>query len=82
MAVAGGLLLGVTSHLHGSGTALRGLFGVYLGLVMTHFVVDAGLWRQRDPFPRRLLASRVPWLRPGPGRHARPAPDRSSSDIG
>ncbi len=66
MAVAGGLLLGVTSHLHGSGTALRGLFGVYLGLVMTHFVVDAGLWRQRDPFPRRLLASRVPWLRPGP----------------
>jgi len=66
MAVAGGLLLGVTSHLHGEGTVLRGLFGVYLGLVMTHFVVDADLWRQRDPFPRHLLASRVPWLRPGP----------------
>jgi hypothetical protein len=66
MAVVGGLLLGLASHLHGSGTALRGLFGVYLGLVMTHFVVDAGLWRQRDPFPRRMLASRVPWLRPAP----------------
>ena len=66
VAVAGGLLLGVPSHLHGAGTVLRGLFGVYLGLVMTHFVVDADLWRQRDPFPRQLLASRVPWLRPGP----------------
>jgi hypothetical protein len=64
MAVAGGLLLGVTSHLHGASTALRVLFGVYLGLVMTHFVVDADLWRLRDPFPRHLLASRVPWLRP------------------
>ena len=66
LAVAGGLLLGVISHLHGAGAALRALFGVYLGLVMTHFVVDAGLWRLRDPFPRQLLASRVPWLRPGP----------------
>jgi hypothetical protein len=66
MALAGGLLLGVTSHLHGAGATLRGLFGVYLGLVMTHFVVDADLWRQRDPFPRHLLASRVPWLLPGP----------------
>jgi hypothetical protein len=25
-------------------------------------VVDAGLWRLRDPFPRAFLARRVPYL--------------------
>ncbi|MCW2930448.1 MAG: hypothetical protein JWM19_1410 [Actinomycetia bacterium] len=35
---------------------------MYLGVVMAHFVIDAGLWRLRDPFPRRFLASRVPYL--------------------
>jgi hypothetical protein len=29
---------------------------------MTHFVVDAGLWRLRDEFPRRWLTERVPQL--------------------
>jgi hypothetical protein len=29
---------------------------------MSHFVIDAGLWRLRDSFPRRFLASRVPYL--------------------
>jgi hypothetical protein len=32
---------------------------------MAHFVIDAGLWRLRDPFPRAFLASRVPSLVPG-----------------
>jgi hypothetical protein len=25
-------------------------------------VVDAGLWRLRDPFPRAFLSERVPYL--------------------
>jgi len=29
---------------------------------MAHFVIDAGLWRLRDSFPRRFLASRTPYL--------------------
>ncbi len=68
MALAGALLLGVTSHLHGAGAALRGLFGVYLGLVMTHFVVDADLWRQRDRSP----ATCWPAASPGCGPVRRP----------
>jgi hypothetical protein len=52
----------VTSHLHSGGPAVRLVFGAYLGAVMAHFVVDAGLWRLRDPFPRAFLARRVPYL--------------------
>jgi hypothetical protein len=64
IALIGGLALSVASHLHGGPAAERVLFGLYLGLVMTHFVVDAGLWRLRQPFPRALLASRLPYLVP------------------
>jgi hypothetical protein len=62
VALLGGAVLAVTSHLHSGGPALRLLFGAYLGAVMAHFVVDAGLWRLRDPFPRAFLAHRVPYL--------------------
>jgi hypothetical protein len=51
------------------------VFGAYLGAVMAHFVVDAGLWRLRDPFPRVFLARRVPYL-----MRAAPAA-RSGADI-
>ena len=62
IALLGGIALSAASHLHGGPAAERVLFGLYLGLVMTHFVVDAGLWRLRQPFPRALLASRLPYL--------------------
>jgi hypothetical protein len=55
--------LATASHLHDNRQlAARAAFGGYLGLVMTHFVVDAGLWRLRDEFPRRWLTGRVPQL--------------------
>jgi hypothetical protein len=60
--VFGGAALAMASHLHGSPGITRGLYGAYLGAVMAHFVVDAGLWRLRDPFPRDFLASRAPYL--------------------
>jgi hypothetical protein len=67
VALVGGLLLNQASHLHGAGPWGRALFGAYLGVVMAHFVVDAGLWRLRDEFPRRFLTERVPYLlRPAP----------------
>jgi hypothetical protein len=93
IALLGGLALSGASHLHAGPAAERALFGLYLGLVMTHFVVDAGLWRLRQPFPRALLASRLPYLvpsappPPGPYPAAPDGPrrsdgDRSVADIG
>jgi hypothetical protein len=62
VALIGGAVLAMASHLHSGGTPERLVFGAYLGAVMAHFVVDAGLWRLRDPFPRAFLARRVPYL--------------------
>jgi hypothetical protein len=42
---------------------------------MTHFVIDAGVWRLRDPARKAFIASRVPFLFPAP-----PA-DISETDI-
>jgi hypothetical protein len=70
VALLGGLALNAASHLHHAGPLGRAVFGAYLGVVMAHFVVDAGLWRLRDEFPRRFLTERVPYLlRPRPGRN-------------
>ena len=73
IAVIGGAVLSAASHLHNEAVAGRLVFGVYLGAVMAHFVVDAGLWRLRDAFPRRFLSARVPYLVPVAGA----APRRS-----
>jgi hypothetical protein len=45
---------------------------------MAHFVIDASLWRLRDPFPRAFLAARVPGLVPAAraGTNLRPPMDR------
>jgi hypothetical protein len=37
---------------------------------MAHFVIDAGLWRLRDEFPRGFMRSRLPYLLLGDGRLA------------
>jgi hypothetical protein len=50
------------SHLHGDGDPLGLFFGVYLGLLAGHFVVDAGIWRLREPFVRGFLTGRVGYL--------------------
>jgi hypothetical protein len=71
IALLGGAALEKASHLHGGTPAGRVLFGAYLGVVMAHFVIDAGVWRLRDPFPRAFLGSRVPYL-----------VNRSLTDIG
>jgi hypothetical protein len=77
IALIGGLALSAASHLHGAAFAGRLAFGAYLGVVMAHFVIDASLWRLRDPFPRAFVASRVPGLLP-----ARVSvPDGSPADL-
>lgn len=79
VALIGGIALSAASHLHGGAMMERLVFGAYLGLVMTHFVVDAGLWRLRDPFPRAFLAARLPYLvRAAPARELRSTIDREA----
>ncbi|MFL6173176.1 MAG: hypothetical protein ACJ716_09840, partial [Marmoricola sp.] len=57
-----GLALNSASHLHGGNIVGRAVFGSYLGTLMAHFVIDAGLWRLRDEFPRTFLSERLPYL--------------------
>jgi hypothetical protein len=61
----GGAALSTASHLHSAGPLGRLAFGAYLGIVMAHFVIDAGLWRMRDPMARRFLIAHLPYLLPG-----------------
>ena len=62
IALLGGLALSGASHLHDAGPLGRAVYGAYLGVVMAHFVLDAGLWRLREQFPRDLLGERLPYL--------------------
>jgi hypothetical protein len=79
IALIGGAVLSAASHLHGAAATFgRVAFGAYLGAVMAHFVIDATLWRLRDPFPRTFLAARVPGLLPD----RVPAADESPADLG
>lgn len=38
------------------------VFGLVLGVTMAHFVVDAGIWRLRDKFPRSYIGDAFPFL--------------------
>jgi len=63
LVLAGGLILSLLSALHAARSdGLKLLYGLYLGIVMTHFVVDATLWRGRDTWSRRFLTTRIPFL--------------------
>jgi hypothetical protein len=64
IALLGGAALAVASDQLRDTGASRMLFGLFAGAVMAHFVVDAGLWRLRDQFPRAFLSGRLPYLIP------------------
>jgi hypothetical protein len=68
IALLGGSVLSVASDQLSAGPAMRILYGIFLGVVMAHFVIDAGLWRMRAEFPREFLRSRLPYLVPEAGR--------------
>ncbi len=75
----GATCLAVASHFHGaSGFELR-TYGLYLGVTMSHFVLDAGLWRMRDPEVRRIMSLNLPDLVPRSAESLRPT---SPADIG
>jgi hypothetical protein len=68
-----GLALNRASHLHDASGIARALFGAYLGLSTAHFLIDAGLWRLRDEFPRTFLTQRLPYLLATPTTAATPS---------
>ena len=82
IALLGGVALNLISHLDDE-QSLRLLFGVYLGLLAAHFVVDAGAWRLREPFVRSFLSQRIAYLvSSGPlSGAAVSVADRSVTDI-
>lgn len=82
IALIGGAALNAASHLHAADQVRRLIFGAYLGVVMTHFVIDAGLWRLRDPLARQFVSSGLPSLVPPRNAETAISPaDRSSADI-
>jgi hypothetical protein len=64
IALVGGAALALASDQLKDGPPVNALFGLFLGAVMAHFVIDAGLWRMREEFPRAFLGSRLPYLVP------------------
>ncbi len=72
VALIGGALLSAASHLHNSAQPDRLLFGAYLGVVMAHFVIDAGIWRMRDPLARQFVTQSLPFLTASPPRPQHP----------
>jgi hypothetical protein len=70
VALLGGAVLAVASDQLRDTGAGRMLFGLFAGAVMAHFVIDAGLWRLRDEFPRAFLSGRLPYLIPRPATRA------------
>jgi hypothetical protein len=73
VALLGGAALSVASDQLADTGPMRILFGVFLGAVMAHFVIDAGLWRMRADFPRAFLRARLPYLVPAAVPLAGPA---------
>ena len=67
IALVGGAALAEASDQLAARPAVRVLFGLFLGAVMAHFVIDAGLWRMRAEFPRGFLRARLPYLIPAAG---------------
>ncbi len=54
--------LAVAIHLHDGDGFERAIYGVALGVTMAHFLIDAAIWRLRDPQSRKFLTRRLPHL--------------------
>jgi hypothetical protein len=64
IAACGGILL---DHAAEASTWLAqpyagAVYGLFIGLVMTHFVLDAGIWRLREPFQRGYMRKKFDFV--------------------
>jgi hypothetical protein len=62
LALLGGALM---KFLHEPAAHGFALYGIALGITMWHFVLDAGVWRLSEPFPRAYMLERFGFLRGG-----------------
>jgi hypothetical protein len=61
--IGGGLLFVLQRREGIMGAFPDTLYGAYLGIVMWHFLLDAGVWRLSEPFQRRYMSERFDFLR-------------------
>ena len=59
-------------HLDVTDSRSLALFGAYQGFLYWHFVLDAGIWRLRDPWNRRFMGAHLPYLLGSPTTPAGP----------
>jgi hypothetical protein len=56
LGICGGLMLTyMTDHVVHTHWLGRLIFGMALGIVMSHFIIDAGVWKLRQPFQRQYV---------------------------
>jgi hypothetical protein len=61
--IGGGFLLtDMTKAGDLSGVGYRLIFGMAVGTVMSHFVIDAGVWKLRDAFQRKYVQRAMPFI--------------------
>jgi len=65
LALAGGGLLWLSQQQAFWGGYGKAVYGMGLGVVMWHFLLDAGVWRLSEPFQRGYMAKRFAFLRSG-----------------
>jgi hypothetical protein len=68
--LAGGALIRMMQTPDLWGSWRETAMGLSLGIIMWHFVLDAGVWRLSEPFQRGFMAERFDFLRSGPRRPA------------
>jgi hypothetical protein len=61
-AIAGIIILTLFPYPKLWGDASGFVFGVYLSMIMSHFVIDAGIWKVRGDFQRNYMRTAFPFI--------------------
>ncbi len=63
LGIAGGYVLTHMTNAGGEpGALFKFIFGMAVGTVMSHFVIDAGVWKLRHPFQRSYMRDAFPFI--------------------
>jgi hypothetical protein len=63
LGIGGGFLLTYMTNAGSEpGALFRFIFGMAVGTVMSHFVIDAGVWKLRHPFQRGYMRAAFPFI--------------------